>query len=114
MLLVFMVLAITVTTAAVGMVVVNSLAASRLEQSDAASVAAESGAEDALVRLLRDTTYSGGTLTVGEGSVTVTVGGQNPKTILATGTVGNFRKSVEVSATITDTVVSVVSWQEVP
>ncbi len=58
-LLVFMAIAVTVTTAAVVMMVVGSTAASKYERSQAAYATAESGAENALLRLLRDPNYTG-------------------------------------------------------
>jgi len=51
LLLVFMAMAITITTAAVMVTVVNSQMGSKWEQGEAALAVAESGAENALIRL---------------------------------------------------------------
>ena len=115
-LLVFMAMAITVTTAAVLVIISNSQAASKLEQSLSAYAVAESGAEEALLSLLRKTTYASTgseALTVGEGVATITVAGTNPKTILSQGVYNNFFRQVQVTAGYSGGILSVTSWQEV-
>jgi len=115
-LLVFMAMAITVTTAAVMVIIGNSQAASKLELSLTAYDVAESGAEEALLRLLRNPTYASAgseTLTIGEGLATITVTGTNPKTILSRGVYNNFFRQVQVTAGYSGGILSVTSWQEV-
>ncbi len=113
MLLVFMVISITITTAAVGIIMANSMSVSRVEQGVAALTVAESGAENALLRLIRNPNYGGESLTLDGGNATVTVTGVNPKTIQSQGTVGSFSRTVQIQATITNTILTVNSWQEV-
>lgn len=113
LLLVFIAVAITITTAAVTIIIVNSQAATRLESSLVAYNVAESGAENALITLLRNRSYIGETLTIGDGVATITVTGSNPKTILSSGTSGNYIRQVQVVAVFTQGVLSITSWQEV-
>jgi len=112
-LLVFMTMAITVTTAAALVIISNSQAASKLEQSLTAYGAAEAGAENALLRLLRDPAYPGETLTVGEGIATISAAGSNPKVILSRGKYNNFLRQVQVTASYVNGILTVTSWQEV-
>lgn len=114
MLLVFMVLTMTVTSAAVGMVIANSLAASKLEQGEDAHAIAQSGVEETLLRLLRNDAYSGGTLTIGDGNATVSVAGNNPIVVSSVGSTGTFKRTVQVGVTVTNMIMSMSSWQEVP
>lgn len=111
-LLVYMVMAIIVTTAAVSMVLVNSRGADKLLQGTTAYDVAESGAETAMVKLLRDTSYAGETLSVAGGTAVITVSGASTKTIVSKGTLNNFTRSVEVTATNVNNVLTVTSWKE--
>jgi hypothetical protein len=111
-LLFYMIIAITLSTTAVAVMVSNSLSVTRSEQNIQALEIAEAGAENALVRLLRVTGYTGETLTVGDGSVAVTVSGVNTKTITSVGTIASFSRTIRVTATITNGVLAVTSWSE--
>ena len=113
LLLVFMTIAITVTTAAVVMIIVSSRSASALEQSQAAYSVAESGAENALLRILRDPSYAGETLTIGTGTATISATGADTKTILSVGSVGDFLRQVQVTASYIGGILTVTSWQEI-
>ncbi len=112
-LLFYMIIAITLTTTAVAVIVSNSLSATRSEQGAHALQIAEAGAENAIVRLLRSTSYSGETLTVGIGTATVTVTGTNTKIIRSVGAISGFTRTVQVTATLTNGILEVSSWQEI-
>ncbi len=112
-LLVFMVIAIVLTTTAVAMTIVNSTAASHVEQSDEALKIAESGIENALLRLVRNPFYRGSeTLTIAGASATVEVTGTSPISIVSTGAYGTFTRVVEVIAE-TNSEVTIISWKEI-
>lgn len=113
-LLVFMVLAIITTTMAVALVIVNTTAASGVEQGDMALKLSESGVENALLRLVRDPAYVGTeTLPLGSGSITATVSAGNPIIIMSEGKQGDFVRTASVSASFVNTVLTVHSWREV-
>lgn len=112
-LLVFVVISLTIVSAAVTVVLVNSQSATSVEQGELARAAADSGLEEALLRLVRDPTFTGETLTLGDGSVTVVVSGTNPKTVTAQGRWGNFGRSEQAIVNLTSGQLTVVSWQEV-
>jgi hypothetical protein len=111
-LLFYMIIAITLTTTAIALAISNSVGAMEEEEGNHALEIAESGAENALLRLLRDLSYTGETLPVGNGSAGITVAGSNPKTVTIVGTEGSFSRTVRVTATFTAGVMTINSWQE--
>ncbi len=112
-LLFFMIVAITITSASVIVLLVNSLSTNSFQQGNIALDIAQSGIENAMVRLLRNTNYTGETLTVGSGTATVTVTGANPKIILSQGKVDNFLRQIQVQATNTNNIFTITSWKEI-
>lgn len=112
-LLVFSVIALTVATAAVSIMLNVSHATNRIEGNITASQVAESGIENALLRLLRNPSYTGETLQVGDGTVVITVTGTNPKTVTAVGTLYSHTKTIEATVSFTNGIMSVSSWQEI-
>jgi len=113
-LLFFIIIALTVTSASVVMILVNSLSGTTYQQGTIAYEVAQSGADNALLRLLRDPTYTGETLPVGSGSAVITVTGSNPYVILSKGSVGNSLREIQVTASYSaDYVLQVISQKEV-
>lgn len=113
LLLVFMAIALTLTSAAIVIILVNSAAASKYEQSQMAYSLAAGGAQNALIRLLRDPAYAGETLTIPPlGTTIILVTGTNPKTIASTARVGNFKRQIQVTANDADGKLTVTNWTE--
>jgi hypothetical protein len=118
-LLFFMVIGVTVTSAAVGMVLVNSISGSKQQQGELAYQIAESGAENGLLRVLRTPPpdYTGETLAIGLGQADITVTGAGtvakPYVILSKGKIGNFLRQVQIQATYQNNLLSVISKKEV-
>lgn len=112
-LLFFMIIGGVVTASAVAVVLVNSLAASKLELSDNAYAIAESGAENAIIRLLRDTSYSGETLQIGNGNAVVQVASQsgNIYSITSLGSTSGFSRKIKIDLVYTNTM-QITSWKE--
>ncbi len=113
-LLSFMAMGITLTTAATAITIANTQTSSKYALGQDALSVAESGADNAILRLTRDPTYTGETLTVGTGTATITVSGVSPKTITSVGLSGRFRRTIIVTATQTSNVLTVTSWIETP
>lgn len=111
-LIIFMVVAITITSAGVIAAIMNSRSATALEQGTLALQTANSGAENAILRLIRNPTYTGETITIGDGVATITVTGSNPATILSVGQVGNFVRKVQVN-TSGISFLTITSWREI-
>ncbi len=112
-LLIFMVIGITITTAAVMMAITNSQNVTKFQEGMIAFQVAESGAENAIIRLLRDPNYTGETLTVGTGTAVITVTGTTTKTIISSGTNGSYLRKVQIVVGYVNNVLTISSWEEV-
>jgi hypothetical protein len=113
----FMVIATTVTTAAILVITTNILSGSRFQEGTIAYQIADSGAENALIRILRDPSYEGETLSVGSGSATIQVDGEgtgmDPYIIISKGQKGSYIKRVEVTAVYENDELDVISRKEI-
>lgn len=119
-LLFFAIIGITVTSAAIMMVMVNSISGSKFQEGMIAYQIAESGAENGLLRVLRTPppTYTGETnLQIGSGDADITVTGTgtigDPFIITSTGQTGNFIRKIEVQATYVNNLLTVTSKREI-
>ena len=114
----FAVIASTVTTAAVIMVYINSQSGAKFQEGTIAYQIADSGAENALLRILRDPSYiSEEDLPVGNGTVDILKSGAgivaDPYIITSTATKGKFVKRVQITATYENNILSIISKKEV-
>jgi hypothetical protein len=112
LLLVFVMVAIAITTAATFIIATNSLSATDVSQGLATRELAEAGAEKALISLLRDPNYRGETFVLDTGTVTASVSGTTTLTIVSSAVNGNYIKRVEVKATYSNNVLTPVSWKD--
>ncbi|MDZ7587479.1 MAG: hypothetical protein U0946_07025 [Patescibacteria group bacterium] len=112
-LLVFVGMAMAVMTAAVAVVISNTQSGSRYEVGQTALGLAESGAEEAILLLLRDPAYSGGALTTGDGTATISVSGSDPVQIVSSAVVGEARRKIQVVASYTAGILTVQTWGEI-
>lgn len=114
MLLAFMAIALTLTTAATSVTIANTQATSEYELGQDALSIAETGIDNAILRLLRDPTYTGETLNIGNGTVTITVSGSPNKTITSRATSGGFVRNVQAVVNQSGNVLTLTSWAESP
>jgi type II secretory pathway pseudopilin PulG len=112
-LLFFMVISLVIIGTAVIVLMLNSQGTTKLEEGIEALAAAEGGAENAVLRLLRNPNYTGEILPIGGGTATITVTGTDPKTITSTAQIGNHIKRVQVVVGYTNNILTVSSWREV-
>ncbi|MDH5533316.1 MAG: hypothetical protein OEX81_02725 [Candidatus Pacebacteria bacterium] len=112
-LLVVAVVGIIISTTAVSWVIDNTRASSNLQQSSITISAAESGAENAILSLLRDPSYTGEILIVDNATVTITVTGNGEKTIIVQAVLGEFSRKLEITTTYVDSILTVNSWKEI-
>jgi hypothetical protein len=112
-LLFFIVIAVTITSAAIILILVGSVSATKLQEGTKSYYIAESGIENALMRLIRNPSYTGETLPVGDGSVEISVTGASPYTITAIGGVGEYRRTIRATAQYVTGYLSVTSWEEI-
>lgn len=112
-LLVFSVIALTTASAAVAVMINTTRNAGTTENRIRARHTAEAGAENALLRLIRNPNYSGETLVIDGATATIVVSGTSPKTIISSSTSGGITQAVEVVADYINNRLTVVSWKSV-
>ncbi len=114
-LLFFTIIAVSIISAAAVMILVNSLSGTKLQEGSRAYEIATAGAENGLLRLMRDPTYTGETLPVGSGSAVIQVTSTNGTsyTILSQGKIGDFVRKVQINATYTNNLFTVTSQKEI-
>lgn len=112
-LMIFVVVSLTIVTAAVLLVVDNTITASNQQLGASTYSIAESGVENALLRLLRNPSYTGEDLLIGNGTAQVTVSGSSPIVIRSVGTSGSFERTLEVTVNRVNGVLTVQSWREI-
>lgn len=112
-LLVFSVMAISVAATAVAIMINISRATHITESRTATMSAAESGVENAILRLIRDPGYSGETLSLDTSTITISVSGTDTKTITSTADNGLFRHTIQATASYIDNRLTVTSWNTV-
>ncbi len=112
-LLFFILISLTITTGAIIIIIINSISVGRFQEGALAYYAAESGIENALLRLLRDPNYTGETLTIGEKTAIITVTGSNPKTVVVVGLNGNFKRTVSAQMSYNNGYYTFSSWKEI-
>lgn len=112
-LLIFVVVSLIIVSSAVLLVVDSTVITTNQQIGTTAISIAESGAENAILRLLRDPSYTGETLTVGTGTAVITVAGSSPIIVRSVGSLGDFERTVEVQLLRQNGVLTVDSWQEV-
>lgn len=113
-LLIFMLVAMTVTIAATAISIINIQSNNGFTSGELALQTAQSGIENALLQLERDPSYNGGTMALGNGTATITISGSSAVVIKSVGTNGNFQRTVTATATDTANVVTLTSWSETP
>ena len=112
-LLVFTVVSITIASAAIAIVLINSGSARTLEQGNLTKSLAENGVENALLRLLRSPSYSGETLTQDDGNAIVEVTGSSVKTITSTASSLGFIRKIEVVVDTANYQLNILSWKQI-
>lgn len=113
LLLVFLAITAVIVSAVTVITIVNYTGATKFNQGDIALSIAESGAENGILRLIRDHNYLGETLPVGSGSAVISVSnGTSTPIITAIGTIKNFRRTVEVRGAFNNNVFTITSWKE--
>jgi Tfp pilus assembly major pilin PilA len=112
LLLVFVMVVIAITTAATFIIATNSISTTSVSQGLATKQMAETGAEKAMLQLLRNPNYKGEKFSLDTGTVTATVSGTTSLTVDATAVNGDYVKRVEVKATYSNNVLTPTSWKD--
>lgn len=111
-LLFFMVIGITVISAAAFIVITDIYSSSNSERGIAAYYAAESGVENGILYILSHPTYSG-SLTIPDATVIIAYDSVNKiSTISSTGINGNSVRKIQAQAAYSNDAFSVFEWKE--
>jgi len=109
-----MLVAMTVTIAAIAITIINLQTNDGFVSGELALQNAQSGVENSLIQLERNPSYSGETMTLSNGTATITVSGSGTLTIVSIGAAGNFKRTVTATATDTANVITITGWSETP
>lgn len=112
-LLFFMIIGLTITVAAAIILVNTFSSVTNWEQGSTAYSIAETGAEEAILRLLRNPSYNGETLPIDDGNATISITPGDPIVISS---IGIFRKStreIEVKLVYQQNLLTISSWKEI-
>ena len=110
-----MVVGILVTTGAAFALISNTQAATTYEAGTLAQTVAESGLENALLRLIRDPSYAGETFVITSGqSATVSVSTASGIVVTSSGSAGNAVRQVQAEIHYNDGILIIDSWKELP
>lgn len=112
-LLVFTLISTIISSAAITIMVVNTSTTSQTQLGNDTLYIAESGLENAILRFLRNPSYSGETLTINNGTITITVSGTGPYTLRSSAVKGSYSRTVEAVLTYNNNVLTLTSWSEV-
>lgn len=114
-LLIFLMMALAIGTAASFIIAANSQATTNIQEGLIGRQMADSGVEIAYLKILRNNyTYTGETINVGSGSVVVAVTWNGTRAAIeSTATNGNFVKKVESIVTYDNNGLTQISWKEI-
>lgn len=112
-LLVFVVMATVIIAGAVSVSIINTQSTYKFADSQAALKVAETGVENALLKLLRNPDFAGEILTVGEGTATISISGTTTKNIVSVGVNNNYTRKIQAEASFSNNVLSLTSWSEI-
>jgi hypothetical protein len=111
-LMVFVVIALTITAAATTIILINARAANRTQQGMVAYDVAEGGIENGILRFLRDpVNYTGETIDIGSDNAVISVSADK-RFITAVGISGNYIRKIQAQVDYTNSL-RVTSWKEI-
>ncbi len=115
MLLLVLIILTTITTAVVAIAFSSSSDTTSYSIGEEAYTLAETGAQNAILSLIRNSSYAGeSNLSIGDGSVTIEVATNGEsRTITSEATVGNMVRTIQVEADLTGGKLTVESWKEI-
>lgn len=112
--IVFAAIGIIAIVAGITMTTTTSQSNQQFLQGQQASIIAESGAENALLRLLRNPDYQQETLTIGEGTARIEVTEVlSTKEIEVIGEYKSARKKIKIQTTDETGILTINSWEEI-
>ena len=113
-LLIFMLVAMTITIASIAIAITNIRSNISYTSGEIAFNFASSGVENGLNQIQRNPSYTGSILTFTSGTATITVSGTSPYTIVSIGENGNFQRTITATAKIVNNNIVITNWSETP
>jgi|GEM_PF-1346138 len=117
-LLIFMMLTIVIGTTAAAVTIINTSANNRWVNGESALAAAETGAENAMMQLERNPSYTGETMNINStATATISVSGTTTKTITSVGAVsgvGITKRTIVATVSYSSNIFTLTSWVETP
>lgn len=111
-LLIFIVVALVVLVSSIGVVISNSRASLISSRGNQVYAAAEAGIENAILKILRDPSYTGEVFVVDGSAVTITVDGTSPRVITSTAVDGTYVRRIRAEVSRSGGILSVSNWRE--
>ncbi len=113
-LLIVVVVALVITSAGTSLIITNFQNTSQYQQGVSALKLAESGLENAVLRILRNPDYTGEALTIDGNPVMIVVTGENPKQVTVEASVNSYSRRIQAQVELdpAEGVWSVTSWKE--
>lgn len=112
-LLIFTLISTIISSAAITIMMVNTSATSQSQQGNETLYIAESGIENGILRLLRDPSYSGESMTINGGTAVIRISGTGPYTIESAATKGNYTRTLHATVGYSNNILTISSWGEV-
>jgi hypothetical protein len=109
----FTIIGMAIATAAIVATLSSTIASSKFQSGTLTFSEAESGAENAYLKLLRDPYYKGETMDINGATVIATVSGSINITISSKATSGTFSRIVEIKLSYASGRYVIQSWKEV-
>lgn len=112
--IVFMAFGLSVIALSAVLTIINIQNTAKNTQSAQALTYAESGAEEGVLRLLRDPGFAGGTLVIDGISVPISVSGDAVnKTVTSTASFNGFTKKIQATVSLANEKLVLLSWKQV-
>jgi type II secretory pathway component PulK len=114
LLIFFMAIIVMVVSASVSLMISSATGQTVLSKGNQAKLVAESGVENALLRLLRNPDYTGETIQLSQGETDIAVtGNQTDKTITSRSIYLDSIYTVEVQVKFNTGILEIISWKEI-
>jgi type II secretory pathway component PulK len=111
--LIFILVAVTIATTSVSIIISNAESTRGAAQSLEAYYAAEAGIENATLQLLRNVDYAGETIQINStATAEISVSHNGSYRVISTGRSGVYTRAIQANLDYTNNVLSVISWQE--
>lgn len=111
--IVFMAFGLTVIVLSTALTIINIQTTTKVNLSAQTLSYAEAGAEDAILRLARDPSYSGGSYNIDSAVINISVSGDAiNKVITSAATYRGFTKKIVVYVSLANNKITLVSWKQ--